>query len=329
MSALAPTLLQVVVWAAVAEFLLLRVFLRVGPFLPAEEALLPLYRTVETLGLAAMNLAMLAGAGLIAAYASALAWRRPADALLGALLLAALLGNLGLSAPLGMAAAPAAAAVQAATMLAVLALGLGSSVWAPWRAALALAALAQAAALYHVLAPALGALGLALPAGETPAFAAEALAVAAALALPWGLGGALRRRHVALGLGLGLLLLVAHMARPWTLATIAMWTVAFTLFLPGALYAAALAAATSAALALRGSPSASARQAAAGVLLIALGGLRLDFSYFALLGLVGLLVATRALPLSHPLPLPMAQGAPPHPGKDSQRGEVPLHTPLV
>lgn len=295
MSALAPTLLRVVVGAAVAEFLLLRVFLRLGPFLPAEETLLPLYRAVETLGLAAMNLAMLAGAGLLAAYASALTWRRPADALLGVLLLAALLGNLGLGVLLGVAALPAAVAAQAATtLLAVLALGLGGFVWRPGRPALALVSLAQAAALYHVLAPAANALGLALPSGVAPAFTAEALAVGAALALPWGLGGALRRRHVIVGLALGLVLFIASVVRPWTVATIAMWTIAFTLFLPGALYAAALAAGTSAALALWASPSEGARRAAAGVLLIALAGLRLDFSYCALLGLVGLLVARRA-----------------------------------
>jgi hypothetical protein len=149
-------------------------------------------------------------------------------------------------------------------------------------------------ALYAVLTQAAGAWALALPAAGVASSAAEAAAVGTALVLPWALRPPWHRRHLLLGGLLGLGLVAALAVRPWVVATMAMWTVAFSLFLPGALHAAALAsvAATTWAL-LEGSPA--ARRTGLGLLLVGLAGLRLDFTYAALLTLAGTLVLMTAI----------------------------------
>lgn len=291
MSRLLPTLLGLLFWSAVAEFLLLRVFLRTGQFLPGVEALLPFYRLVETLGLAALNLATLAAVALLVAVAASRRWSRPGEALLGGALVLAILANLGLGVLLELAPAALAVALHAvATAAAVAAVALVAGQQARGRVALGLIAAAQVLALYHVLAQGGAGLGLSLPGGALPISAAEALALAAALALPWALGVRPTRRQLWISGGLGLVLFAGTLVRPWTVSTITMWTVGFSLFLPGALYAAGLAAVVASLLALRSGPG--GQPLAAGLLLVALAGLKLDFTYFTLLGLAGLLAAT-------------------------------------
>jgi hypothetical protein len=121
---------------------------------------------------------------------------------------------------------------------------------------------------------------------------AEALAVAAALALPWSYrrpGTRWRRGHWVLGGGLGLVCLAALAARPWTVATLATWTVGFTLFLPGIVYAAAVGSAAATAAALSGSGRRE-RATAVGLLLVATAGLSLDSTYVAAVALAGTLL---------------------------------------
>lgn len=139
-----------------------------------------------------------------------------------------------------------------------------------------------------------------LPTSALPAYyAAEALVVFAATGAlllaprPWS-GTAL-----AAGAGAGLLLLMAHAAIPWLVATMAVWVFGVTMSLPTLAYGVALACFVAAALQLR----APARPAFTALLLMALGGMKLDVVYFNLLGLAGFLMlacwtADRYMPLA-------------------------------
>ena len=102
-------------------------------------------------------------------------------------------------------------------------------------------------------------------------------------------------------------LFAALLTRPWIVSTVAMWTVSFSLALPGLLYAIALGIAV-ATLPSLWSAGGTRRTAAQGLLLIALAGLKLDFSYFALLSLAGtaLLCLPSAEPALHRPPSPAA-----------------------
>jgi hypothetical protein len=258
----APVLLTVLVWAVVAEFLALRTFLRLGSVLPDREALLPLYRAVEVGGLAAMNLAALTAAAL--------------TALLTVLVLA----------PGGPQVAPRAAAPAP----------FGRQLLGP-----GLVVAALAVAVYAGVAQAFGARTHELPGASSAYLAAEALAVGAALALPWCYRPAWRKRHLAVGGAVGLVLAMALLTRPWVVATIAMWTVGFSLFLPGALYAAALASAAATTWALLDGDS-SSRMSGCGLLLVGLAGLKLDFTYTALLALAGVVVLMTGAIRARPAP---------------------------
>lgn len=292
MTGLAPWLLGITVGSALTEFLLLRLFLRMGMVLPGHETLLPLYRFVETLGLVALNLAVLAAAGLIALIASTRTWRRLGDALAGLALIGALLTNLGLGLLVAVAPPPWVVLLQGSTTVAaVVGVTVRRGGHAPGRAGLGLIATVELLALWHVLAQGASQLGVPLPGRGISLFLAEGLAVAAALVLPWSFRLRPRQWHLVFGVALGLFFLAVYGARPWMVATISMWTVSFSLFLPGFLYAAALASAGVTLLALRrqrGSP-----EVAPGLLLVALAGLKLDFSYFALLALAGLLTLSQ------------------------------------
>lgn len=329
-----PLLLELLVWAAIAEFLFLRVFLRLGPVLPVREPLLPVYRAVEVAGLTALNVALLAAAALAAALALRLLGPgsaspegdghrqgRVAPALCAGLVLAAVTANVGFGAVQLLVSSALAVAMQAglsaAALLAALALALATRALPHHEAAirtrasapcltslhegveteltrsghlaLGLIVGAQLLALYYAAAQALTGWSTQLPGGSGAFAAAEALVVAAALALPWSYRPPWRRRHLVLGSVLGLALLGGLAARPWIVATLAMWTVSFSLFLPGALYAAALASAAATVWALHDAGPVG-RTTGRGLLLVALAGLKLDFTYFALLALAGVLV---------------------------------------
>ena len=345
-------------WSVLAEVLLLRTFLRLGPVLPVKEELLPVYRAVETAGLAAMNLAMLAAAGVAVGIAwlllaqvdsvqriaetsrqpenchaepqRSISWpttrrpfaaaqgdrtyslqssvhypqRRAVAVLLGGLILAAVLANLALTLLLPVLPAPTAVALPAATLLAaLLAIYAATSGRRRGRLALGLIAGAESLALAHLLAPGLAGLGLPLPGAGALIFFAEAAALAAALVLPWSLGPHAgfrprwRRRDLVVGVILAIALLAAHTLRPSLLVAMTMWNLSFSLFLPGIVYAGAFGAFAATLLALwREGPT--GRAAATGLLLIALAGLKLDFTYFNLIALVGFLLCCQPLGVS-------------------------------
>jgi hypothetical protein len=254
--------------------------------------MLPVYRFVETLGLAALNMAFLGAASLAFVIAANLFQRDLRERVAALAIGSAALANLGLGALLAIAPASTVMMLYALTMIvAVIAI---AAVWQPTTAArltINLIALAQIVALYHLLSQASAGFGLDLPGQGTPSFLAEALALAATLALPLSFHVRPHRWHLALGLVLALLFFAAHLARPWTVATMTMWTISFTLFLPGVLYAIALGVWVTMLLALRREPQ--TRPIATGLFVIGLAGLKPDFTYFALLGLVGLLIAAR------------------------------------
>jgi hypothetical protein len=304
-------LLPLLCGAALVEFLVLRTFLRMGPLLPTGEALLPIYWAIQTAGIAAMNLAVLCAAALAATVAVRLLTgagisvpgtrpSRAADVLLALLILAAVAANLALG---GLqetgtlaGAAVVQSAVSAAALLAIAAVSLRRAStglqWSRQRLPLMLIVGAQSLALYHVFSEAVVDWAWTLPGREWALIAAEALAVGAALSLPWSYRPPFGRRHLLAGLLLGLALLAVLAARPWTFTTISMWTVAFSFSLPGVIYVAALAAAAATVWALYGAGVAS-RTAALGLLLVAVAGLKLEFTYLTLLALAGVLILSQ------------------------------------
>lgn len=286
-------------WSVIAEFLLLRTILRLGPVLPAKEGLLPVYQAVETAGLAAMNLAMLAATAVVVGLAGMLlAQRRAVAVLLGSLILAAVIANLALSLLLAVLPTATAVTLQAATLLAaLLAIYAGGGGARRGRLALGLIASADTLALAYVLTPGLARVGLPLPGAGTVIFLAEAAALAAAIALPWSFHPQWQRRDLVVGVGLAIALLVAHTLRPSMLVAMTMWNLAFSLFLPGIVYAVAFGAFAATLLALRRDGQ-TGRKAATGLLLIALAGLKLDFTYFNLIALVGFLLCCQPLGVS-------------------------------
>lgn len=308
-------ILHLLVWSAVAEFLFLRIFLRLGPVLPVQEPLLPLYRGIETLGLAALNLAFLtACVHLLTATLrlGAVPHTRPA----AAVLLLAMGTNAGLGLILGLAPGGLVTALQGiisvAALLSLAMSGALGSQRASGRLAIGLVVAAVGLAFLQAAGQGGTSLGLPLPATTLPILSAEAMAAAAAIALPWSFGYRPGRRLVAVGAGLSLALLLALLLRPWILSTVAMWTIGFSLGLPGALYVLALgvAVATFPALWRAGGP----KGIAAGLLLIALAGLKLDYSYFALLALSGVTLLchplAQAAPSRRPSSLPRPEAVP-------------------
>lgn len=300
MTTFAPALLvKVLLIAVVLEFILLRFFLRLGPVLPGEDVLLPYYLAVQAAGKLAFNVALLSAAGLTVLVATRFvrADRRPAGAgaidwLLAGALLAAVLVNLMLGLLERAVAGPPVALLQAALTLGAVGLvGARGIVRAErGRLTLLLIVVAQASALGDGLIQPLAGLVAGLPGVGAMPFLAETLALGAALALPWSFGLRLRRSEIAIGLTAAVLFLGFHAARPWIAATATMWTVTFTLFLPGVLYAAGVATCLSGLLALRRAPGGDS--IAAGLVMVLSAGLKLDFSYFALLSIAGLVVAT-------------------------------------
>ncbi len=57
--------IKTMVVAVLLELLLLRTFLRMGPFLPAADQLQSVFRAIQLAGIASLNLAMLVGLGVV------------------------------------------------------------------------------------------------------------------------------------------------------------------------------------------------------------------------------------------------------------------------
>ncbi len=258
---------RVVLAAALLEFGLLRIILRFGPFLPRTAVTDAIFAAVAFLGTAALNAAVLLGMAAVAAW---LLQSRTADPHLR----------------------------EAAVVVTAASLGVGSFIWpeAPlalvWTAGLSLTALLSGLQGQPRLAllPAL-AYGAATVSHLPDPWPGTGFWVGLAEAAVTGLGlgffaANLRTRSPALlaaGLVPGLALVAGLSLAGFMVRALGVWALGVSFYLPAPLYGAALAGFVWQLLADRGSIR------PLGLLLMGLGGLRTDLSYFALLGLVGLL----------------------------------------
>ena len=282
-----PALLGLVTGATLGELVLLRFVLRMGPMLRGEERFAALFLRIQGLGVVALNLAVLLGTLLLALLA--VRWLRR---------------------PQGMAVVAGVAGIVAAVTILAVALVGGATVGTPWVAGVAvvtmlaawIAALSrrQARPLPTLMLMAYAVLALSYvsqagtlfgwspPQAGWTFFLGESLAVVAALAaVPAERPGWHRRSAATTVLVVMLFTGLAAFQHPIA-AAVTMWNFSFSLFLPLPVYALALASYCFTVLALW-SRGGIRQQRALALLLVAFGGLKLDFSYYQLLSLVGFL----------------------------------------
>lgn len=257
---------QGVLAAALAEFILLRVLLRLGPILPATPTTETAFRVLALGGTWALNVAVILGLvaiGLWVWEAQGHRWELP----------------------------------EVATAITWVFLVIGSLVSPTgpvvlWPVTLALTALSFG--LRNRYPPALlagltyGATAAASPPGLWPgpgfwAALAEAGVVGLGLLLLTRGSAKERRAKLVVGLVAGLIPTLTLFVAGWFVKAVGIWTVGLTFYLPAPLYGLALAGLVRELLSSRGSRR-------SGLLLMGLGGLRTDLSYFALLGLLGVLM---------------------------------------
>lgn len=289
--------------AALSELALLRVTVRIGPFVPPGEAMDTLFSLLQTVGVAALNLLLLLGTVLLAWESlRAIGSGRRCKAVSGALALAA-----GGAIVAGQSVIPGSAALLASSILflAALLVSLADRALSKGDTPYPLLPLLSYCALLAYYGLQAGqAFGLTVAEPVALYFSAEALAVAAAIAMPLVYRPPWRPGIAALAAGMGGTFLVLAWARPWILATMVMWNFGFSLWLPLPLYALALGLCSYTIAALAGLESPAPR-VAFGLLLVSLGGLKLDYSPYALLALIGFL--TLAGPSAAQKPAPAGQ----------------------
>jgi len=285
-----PALLALLAGAALAELLLLRFALRVGPMLRGNEEYAELFRRVQGLGVVALNLATLLGTALLALMAIRWLGQPRSAAWVAAL---AALGFAGT-----MAAAVAGGAMVGTAWTA------GMSIMALTTAWIAMTAQGRFRLLptlvlvtYVVVDVSYLSQTMGVP-ESSPGFGwmfflGETLAVLVAVCAAPAEWPGWQPRAAALALvAVALFSGLVAFQRPIASA-MAMWNFSFSLFLPLPLYAAALGSYAYAVLGLW-SRGGLARQKALGLLLIALGGLKLDYTYYQLLAVVGFLALLQA-----------------------------------
>lgn len=270
--------------AALLEFSLLRVLVRLGPMAPPGAAMDALFNGLLTLGLAAVNvmvvlsLALLGWRWVVTARSGRARQALPASM---ALLAGVALAGRGLLLPGAEGMAVSAGVILVAMSVGVATSGMG------WQKQLyllcPLVSYILLVASYVAPEPAPGVWR------SSPGlhFFAEALAVAAAAAAPiafrppWRRGAAMGAAGVAAGF-LGL-----FGVGSWAPAVLITWNLGFSLWLPLPLYAIALCLYSYTALALYA--AGGARVASVSLVLLALAGLKLDYGPYALLALNGFL----------------------------------------
>lgn len=289
-----PALHRLLLAAVLAEFIIIRVLLRLGPVAPEGPQWDALFQGLQTVGLAALNLVVLAVLGALAVEtAAAVRGPRagafaPAPVALGSAAVLSLVGALDAGA-WGVLAGALALGVGTALPLALA----GPAAPPGWLRALWLAVFLGLAG-YHAAGGA-AALGAPVTPPAPLYFALEALAVAAGLAVPLALRP---RRSVRIAAFTGALVLVwaaLALGRPWMLATLVMWNTGFALWLPAPLYMAALAGFLYTVLALAGGDAARRRHAL-GLMLLGAAGLNLDYAPYALLAVAGCYLIAAAEP---------------------------------
>lgn len=287
-----PVALGLLVLAG-AEFLLLRLLLRTGPMLPEGAWVGRLMEVVYRLGIGALNLALLAAVVLLSLLVVAAA--RAPERTRG-LWLPVLCAVAGVFALIG-AMAPAALVQDAAAARTILAGTMAASL-----AAMAVAGLAGGPAgrrrwlVWHLLLIyallyghyLLRSAGVPALAPQLAGMAEGLIALVPALAL-WVLRPGPRRRAALAAAMVALPAGGFYAAQPDMWAAFGMWNLGLTSWLPGWVYVAALALFVYTVVAAATRPRADL--AALGLAIAALGGMRVDDTYFNLLALTGLLLA--------------------------------------
>ncbi len=271
--------------SVLVEFVAMRVLSRIGPLLPDEPTWDSLFQLLQTVGLGALNLIILSAvAVLLAEYGRSVRRGDARTSLTAAVcalaaVLILLLSFLGMSAT-SMLAGSLALGVSIAILFALCVRNPRERSFHCFLLIIFLVLTSYYAAK--------GATGLGSGSRDSAAlyFLAEALAVVAGLAVPlvfrpdWH-----SKTAVTCLLLLALWALVAW-SRPWALATLVMWNTGFSLWLPAPLYAVGLGVFLYTVLALA-QGDAPGRGTAMGLLLIVAAGLKLDYSPYALMALLG------------------------------------------
>lgn len=285
-STAASFLAKLLLVCVVVEFVSLRVLLRSGPALSGSGQSRSLADMVVVAGHTAMNFGVVVAVALL----GVLGWR------------------LYSLASLPWRACAVATAILAATVTAVLILGMASPAWMAITAGVAavvvlLALVAPRLSPRHAIA--LGLFGAAYGAilghyalqalsgrGSVPVYSlnvyylGETLVVLAAAGTLLLIPGPWSWKRVLAGVALGGGFLAARSATPWLISTIGIWNFGVTMSLPALFYGVALVCYATSVLHVWKAE----RMTAVALLLMALGGMKLDVIYFLLLAVTGFLM---------------------------------------
>ena len=295
-------LATVLLAAALAETLLLRLVTRMGVHMPKEGAVSGAFESASLLGSLAFNLASLLAITLVVLLLAGMVLRlgsRPRGLALAGLSLA-LLWGLGQSLATDAPVADALFGVAATLLVGFVGLGLVRGQEMPYRARIALSLIVAAYFCYQYYA--LGHLFYRLldytavpPLSIAVLRLGELLAVVAGGAAFWAWGIARWQRVGPLGLAavtaLLVALVIASLSPSSTTAILALWTTGLTLFLPIPFYILSLALFLLTMMACW--RSGDAFWTAAGLLLILLAGYMPEATYHHLLLLLGVIFLSR------------------------------------
>jgi hypothetical protein len=290
-----------VVWVALVEFLLLRVAIRFGPMLSPRPAVSQAAQVVLFVGTAALNVAVI----LTTLAVLVMAGLTRSAVLRGLLVAVAILSLIRVASPQGVTPAfdaifllysvVALAAMVVGATLVVAQAGLPQGLPLPFlrRVMLLFLVVIYAALAYPTIAASTARLGwqwAASASSVAPHFVAEGLAVLVAL-MAWFVYRPARSKRAIVGtLIITGLLSGFWSARPHLASALTQWTVDFASFLPAWLYLLGLAEFLYTVIGLASSGETRSHFAAWGLMLIALGGLRWDYTYLSGLGLLGFLL---------------------------------------
>jgi len=275
-----PHLPMIVAVAAFIEFLCLRLLIRLGPVLPHTDAVVTITETMMFIGSVALTFAVL----LLIATLTTMAWQT-SHHLLKYFLIAIIALTIGLAL---VGNSPPPFLFVAFTLFSLIAISI--ALWSSRQLKFYTSWLALFVAAYLALAyPTLvNTLHLTLPFTAQARGLSELFVILATLTAPFILRP--RRDWIAIIVGvIGAVLLAGlWFSVRWLPPTLMIWSVALTGYLPAPIYILAfgLWLYTFTSLVKRE----DTRRRALGLALIALGGLRWDLSYYALLALTGFMI---------------------------------------
>ena len=271
--------------AVLMEFLVMRVLLRIGPLLPENALWDTVFGWLQTIGLGAINLVVVVTISLLVwegVQARRAGEGRQSFAVTLCMFTAMVLTILSVV-DMGSTSLLASALGIGASATALLTLPVQDPRKQLFQGLLALIMLALTG--YYGVKGAAG-LGMHFPDSAAVYFLLEWLAVAAGLAVPFVFHPGWLPKTAAMAALVAILWATLFWLRPWTLATLVMWNTGFSLWLPSPFYAVGLGCFlyTMAGLAQGGPPE---KRAALGLLLLGAAGLKLDYSPYALMALLG------------------------------------------